>query len=49
MNAAVYMSDLCVRVCADSVRDKNFMITDEELLRLVRERISFGKTGYREV
>lgn len=49
VNAAVYMSDLCVRVCADSIRDKDLTVTDEDLLRLVRKRISFGKTGHREV
>jgi hypothetical protein len=49
VNAAVYMSDLCVHVCADSIRDKDFTVTDKELLRLVRNRISFGKTGHREV
>jgi hypothetical protein len=49
VNAAVHMSDLCSRVCADSIKDQNCKITEEELMKRVRERISFGRKRYREV
>ena len=49
VNAAIYMSDVCARVCADSVKDENHMISEEELVERVRERISFGKRSQREV
>ncbi len=43
VNVAVYMSDLCVNVCVDSVKDQNRTINEEELVKRVRERMSFGK------
>jgi len=50
VNTAIYMSDVCVRVCADSIKDENHMISEEELMKRVRERISFGKRHHhREV
>jgi len=40
---AVGMSDVCVRVCADGVRDQNPGIGEAELVERVRERLMFGK------
>jgi len=49
VNAAVHMSDLCVNVCAGSVKDQDCTITEEELMKRVRERVCFGKRRGREV
>jgi len=43
VNLAIGMSDVCVRVCADGVRDQNPGISEEELIERVRERLMFGK------
>jgi hypothetical protein len=43
VNLAVGMSDVCVRVCADGVRDQNPGISEKELIERVRERLMFGK------
>lgn len=43
VNLAISMSDVCVRVCADGVRDQNPGISEEELIERVRERLMFGE------
>jgi hypothetical protein len=43
VNLAVGMSDVCIRVCADGVRDQHSGISEEELVERVRERLMFGK------
>jgi len=43
VNLAIGMSDVCVRVCADGVRDQNPGISEDELIERVRERLMFGK------
>ena len=43
VDLAVGMSDVCVRVCADGVRDQNPGIGEAELVERVRERLMFGK------
>ena len=43
VNLAVGMSDVCIRVCADGVRDQNPGISEEELVERVRERLMFCK------
>jgi len=43
VNLAIGMSDVCIRVCADGVRDQNPGISDEELIERVRERLMFDK------
>jgi len=48
VNIAIGMTDLCVLVCADAVRDQYSTIEDEELMERVRERIMFGKRRERE-
>jgi hypothetical protein len=49
VNAAIYMSDVCVRICVDSVKDENLAISEEDLMKRVRERISFGRNRQGEV
>lgn len=49
VNLAIGMTDLCVRVCADAVRDGYTTIEERELIELVRERITCRKGFPREV
>ena len=49
VNLAINMSDVCVRISSDAVRDKNPKVKEEELLELVRERIMHGRRRVREV
>lgn len=43
VNLAINMSDVCIRVCADGVKDQNPSISEEELIERVRERLMFDK------
>ena len=43
VDLAVGMSDVCVRVCADGVRDGDPSISEEEVVLRVRERLLFSK------
>jgi uncharacterized tellurite resistance protein B-like protein len=43
VNLAIGMSDVCIRVCADGVRDQNPGISEEELIERVRERLEWSK------
>jgi len=43
VNLAINMTDVCVRVCVEAVKHKHSTVNEEELVELVRERISFGK------
>ena len=43
VNLAVGMSDVCVRICADGVRDENPRLSEEEVVKRVRERLLFSK------
>jgi len=43
VNLAVGMSDVCVRICADGVRDENPSLSEEEVVKRVRERLLFSK------
>lgn len=43
VDLAVGMSDVCIRVCADGVRDQNPGIAEDELVERVRERLLFGR------
>lgn len=49
VNVAIELSDVCVRVCADGVRDRYGRIKEEELVELVRERLMFGRRRGRGV
>jgi len=43
VNLAVRMSDVCVRICAEGVRNQNPGISEEKLIERVRERLMLGK------
>jgi len=43
VNLAIGMSDVCVRICAEGVRNQNPGISEEELIERVRERLMLGK------
>lgn len=49
VNLAISMTDACVRVCVDAVRDRDPAVKDEKLVELVRERIMYGKRRERGV
>jgi hypothetical protein len=49
VNLAIQMTDVCVRICADAVKDRHPSVKDEELIELVRERINYRKRHKREV
>jgi len=49
VNLAIGMTDVCVRICADSIRDQNPTIKEEELIERVRERVMYRKLRNREV
>jgi len=49
VNLAINMTDVCVRICADSIRDRDESVTEEELLERVRARIIHGKRRHYEV
>ena len=37
------MSDSCIHICADAIRNQNPNITEQELIEKVRERLDFAK------
>jgi len=43
VNLAINMTDVCVRICAEGIRDQHPGITEDRLLELLRERIAFGR------
>jgi hypothetical protein len=43
VNLAIGMTDVCVRICADGVRDGNPSLGEEEIVERVRERLMFSK------
>jgi len=43
VNLAISMTDVCVRVCAEGIRDEHPGITENRLLELLRERLAFGR------
>jgi len=49
VNLAIDITDVCVRVCADAVRDRYPAAKEEEILERVRERIVYGRRREREV
>ncbi|MFH0848158.1 MAG: hypothetical protein V1857_01480 [archaeon] len=49
VNLAIDITDACVRVCADAVRDEQPKMKEEQLLERVRERITYGRRRPREV
>ena len=49
VNLTIDMTDACVRVCIDAVRDEQPKMKEEELLKRVRERITYGRRRECEV
>ena len=43
VNVAIYMSDACVRICAEGIRAQFPDITEQELIERLRERIQWSK------
>ena len=48
VNLAIEMTDACIRVCAEGIRDRNPAITEEELLEELRERIAYTRRPVNE-
>jgi hypothetical protein len=40
---AISMTDVCVRICADGIRDRQPTISELELMKQIRERFEFMK------
>jgi len=49
VNLAINMTDACVQICADGIRDQNPNITTAQLLKELRKRIMYQKRRYHEV
>lgn len=49
VNLSISMTDVCVRICVDSLKDRDKTIKEEELLEKVRTRIMYGKRRHCEV
>ena len=49
VNLAINMTDVVLRICADSIRDQNPNITEDQLREKVRERIMYQKRQHHEV
>ncbi|MEM3699857.1 MAG: hypothetical protein QXL57_03185 [Candidatus Bathyarchaeia archaeon] len=41
VNLAINMSDVCIRICAEGVKDQNPNISEKKLIERVRERLMF--------
>lgn len=49
MNLAVSMTDVCTRVCAEGIRDRDVSIKEKHVIEKVRERIIRKKPHHFEV
>jgi len=49
VNLAVSMTDVCTRICAEGIRDRNASITEKHIIEKVRERITRKKPHHFEV
>ncbi len=49
MGLSISMTDVCVRICVDALRDRDETIKEEELLEKVRTRIMYKKRRHHEV
>jgi hypothetical protein len=49
VDAAIYLSDVCVHICVDSIKDEDRTISGRDLMKRVRERISFSRNRQSEV
>ena len=48
VNLAINMTDVCLRICAEGIRELQPDITEEKLVARVRERIQFAGWRRRE-
>ena len=49
VNLAINMTDVCVQVCADGIRDQNRNITEAQLMEKLRARMMHQKRRHHEV
>ena len=49
VNLSINMTDVCVQVCADGIRDQNRGINEAQLMKELRERIMLQKRRHHEV
>jgi len=49
VNLSISMVDVSIRICADSLKDQDVNIKEEELLEKVRERTMYQKRRHYEV
>jgi hypothetical protein len=48
VNLAINMTDVCVRICADALKNEYPGIGEKELIKQVRKRLTFGRRHGRE-
>jgi len=49
VNLSINMTDVCVQICADGIRDQNKNITEAQLREKLRARIMYQKRRHCEV
>ena len=49
VNLAINMTDVCVQICADGIRDQNKNITEAQLKEKLRRRMMYQKRRHCEV
>jgi len=49
VNLAINMTDVCLRICTEGIREQHPDITEKELVERVRERIQYARRRRREV
>jgi hypothetical protein len=49
VNLAINMTDVCLRICAEGIREQHPDMTEKELVERVRERIQYARRRRREV
>ena len=49
VNLAINMTDVCVQICADAVKDRYKNIKEEQLIEEVRARIMYKRRRHHEV
>jgi hypothetical protein len=43
VNLAIGMTDVCIRICSEGIRNQHPEITENKLLELLRERLAFSR------
>jgi len=49
VNMAINMTDVCIQICADAIKEQNKNITEAQLIKKSRERMMSQKRRYYEV